>query len=204
MRSMGRTARALGATLVAAVLLAGCGAGPSGKVAGSGGSGVVVDTPEMRQAKQEAGIADCPVLEKVPPVKGGLPAHTLPCLGGGPAVDLTRLRGPMVINLWAQWCKPCREELPYYQRFATAYAGKVQVLGVDWQDTRPADAIALAREAGVTYPLLADPHPKLRAVGLPKVILIDATGKVVHEEYKEIKAVEELEQMVGKHLGVRR
>lgn len=199
---MRRPALALGAVLCAAMLLAGCGAGPGTKVSGSGGSGIAVDTPELRQAKQAAGIADCPVLEKADPVKGGLPAHTLPCLGGGPAVDLTRLRGPMVINLWAQWCKPCREELPFYQRFATAYAGKVQVIGIDWQDTRPADAIALAHEAGVTYPLLADPDPKLRAAGLPKIILIDAAGKVVHEQYKEIKAVKELEQMVAKHLGV--
>ena len=42
-----------------------------------------------------------------------------------------------MINLWASWCAPCRDELPHYQAFAEKYAGKVDVLGIDFQETRP-------------------------------------------------------------------
>ena len=91
---------------------------------------------------------------------------TLPCLGGGRDVDLARLRGPMVVNLFAQWCGPCRSELPYYQELHRKAKGKVQVLGVDYLDTQPKAALELVEQTGVTYPLLADPAGNLR-VALP-------------------------------------
>ena len=115
-------------------------------------------------------------------------------------VDLSSLRGPMVINLWASWCAPCRKELPTYQAFAEKYAGKVDVLGIDFQETRLDAARDLARETGVEYPLVTDPDGKMRAVGLPKVILLDATGRVAHEEYVEITSVGQLERLVDAHL----
>ena len=107
-----------------------------------------------------------------------LPDVTLQPLGGGKPVDLSELRGPLVINLWASWCGPCRKELPQYQAFAQKYAGKVDVLGVDWQETRDGAALALARDTGVTYPLVTDPEGKLRAKALPKLILVDEDGEV--------------------------
>ena len=107
-----------------------------------------------------------------------------------------------MVNLWASWCAPCKRELPQYQAFAEKYAGRVDVLGVDFQETRPAAARKLARDTGVDYPLLADPDGKLRAVGLPKLILVDEDGTVAHEEYVEIESLAQLERLVEKHLGV--
>ena len=71
-------------------------------------SNVDFDTPALREAKQAAGVADCAPGD-AKPVDGGLPAITLPCLGGGPDVDLSTLRGPLVVSLWAQSCGPCRD-----------------------------------------------------------------------------------------------
>ena len=93
-------------------------------------------------------------------------------------MGLARLRGPMVVNLFAQWCKPCRDELPIYQRLHDKYAGRVSVLGIDWQDTHPAAALQLAADSGVTYPLLADPDPWLHLRGLPQLVLLDKDGAV--------------------------
>ncbi len=130
-----------------------------------------------------------------------LPDVTLQRLGGGGGVRLGELRGPMVVNLWASWCTPCRKEMPLYEDFARRHAKQVKVLGIAFQDTRPGAAQALARRAGVTYPLLDDPDGRLRAVGLPKLILLDKSGRIAHEEYVEITSVGQLERTVGRYLG---
>lgn len=193
------------------LLLAGCASDdPSGS--GDGAPFAVdvdVDTPELRAAKEKAGIDDCPAVSRDaadPEPAEPLPDVTLPCLGGGPDVDLSALRGPMVVNLWAQWCGPCREELPHYQEFHEQAGDRVQVLGVDYQDTRPAWALDLLRETGVTYPSVADPAGVLReplAVrGLPAILLVDADGNVVHQEFAVIESSDQLAGLVEEHLGV--
>lgn len=131
-----------------------------------------------------------------------LPDVTLPSLTGGAAIDLGDLRGPAVVNLWAQWCEPCKRELPIYQAFFARHGARVAVIGIDWQDTQADLARSLARDSGLTYPLVIDDEPAIRAVGLPKVLLIGADGTIAHEEYVEIKTVAELEQLVEEHLGV--
>ena len=168
---------------------------------------VEVDTPELRAAKERAGIADCPTTEAPGPAhQQPLPDVTLPCLGGGPDVNLADLRGPMVINLWAQWCGPCREELPHYQAFHEQAGDEVAVLGVDYQDTRPAWAIDLLAETGVTYPSVADPAAELRVPfrvrGLPGIVLVDEQGSMVAVEYLVIESAEQLAELVEEHLGV--
>ena len=79
-------------------------------------SSVKVDTPELRELKAEAGIEDC----EPGPGGGALPAVTLACLGGGPTVDLSSLRGPMVHQLLAVRCVQCEEEMPILQAFHEA------------------------------------------------------------------------------------
>ena len=136
------------------------------------------------------------------PASDRLPGVTLAALGDGEPVDLGALKGPAVVNVWASWCGPCKRELPHYAAYAKKHAGQVDVLGVDFQETRPTAARDLARASGVDYPLVADPDGKLRAVGLPKVVLVDENGKVAYEQYVEITSVAQLEKLVAEHLGV--
>ncbi|MEN0070309.1 MAG: TlpA disulfide reductase family protein, partial [Propionicimonas sp.] len=82
-------------------------------------------------ARRAAGIQDCPQ-PAAAPVEGGLPALELECLGGDTTVALSGLRGPMVINLWAQWCLPCRKEAPVLQSFHAARGDEVALLGIDY------------------------------------------------------------------------
>jgi thiol-disulfide isomerase/thioredoxin len=73
-------------------------------------------------------------------VDGGLPEVTLECLTGGPAVRLSDLRGkPLLINVWAQWCGPCRLEAPFLAKLAAeaVVGGKLAMLGIDIADPRP-------------------------------------------------------------------
>ena len=191
--------------LLAVGLLSGCSGADD--VPTPGRPDVDVDTPELRELKQQAGVEPCEPGE-ADPVDGGLPELTLPCLGGGPDVDLSSLRGPMVVNLWAAWCQPCREEMPLLQQFHERYADRVPVLGIDWQDTQVTGAMELVRDTGVTYPLLADPGAELGVVdgmpvrGLPAVVLLDADGRVAFRALDEIESLRELEALVDQHLGV--
>lgn len=169
---------------------------------------VDVDTPALQQAKEKAGVEPC-VEGDGTVVDGGLPAVSLACFGGGSAVDLSTLRGPMVVNLWGYWCGPCREELPILAKFYADHGDRVAMLGVDYQDVQVDDAMALVAKAGVTYPLVADPggaingqgaFPNLR--GLPFWALVDEEGTVTHLKAGEVRSVDEIVAMAEEHLGV--
>lgn len=134
----------------------------------------------------------------------GLPKATLPGSAGSAAVDLGALKGPAVVNVWASYCTPCRTELPIYQRFAQAHRGTVEVLGIDYEDMRRDKALALLRSAKVTYRNVLDDDGVTRTRFLPRLLLIDTAGHVVHDEAVQIKSLAQLEVLVRKYLGVAR
>ena len=186
--------------LLAAVLLAGCDSGST--LGGIRPAQIDVNTPQLRQMKRAAGVEPCRPGHADPPA-GGLPQVTLPCLGGGPSVDLSSLRGPLVINFWASNCTPCRTEMPMLQRFYQQYGDQVDVIGIDWQDVQAVSAMQLVRKTGVTYPLLADPQaatsgaspfPTFR--GLPFWVVVDADGKVTARVAGEMRTQQQLLDLV--------
>lgn len=92
------------------------------------------------------------------PAAGELPAVTLDDFEG----MLVGLRGqPVVVNVWASWCAPCRTEMPMLQDAAEAFVGKATVLGVASNDDARA-AGAFLDEVGVTYPNVFDPSGEIR------------------------------------------
>ena len=149
-----------------------------------------------------SGVA-CSADKTPPPSRSDrLPDASLASLTGGPAVDLGTLRGPVIVNLWAQWCGPCKRELPIYEAFYQRHHDQVSVLGVDWQDVQGDLARQLATKSGITYPLVVDNEPAIRNKTLPTLILVDRDGKIAYRESLEIKSLEQLEALVEKHLGV--
>jgi thiol-disulfide isomerase/thioredoxin len=194
-------------TLVAVVLVLATGCKPEDLPTPD--NKVDVDTPALVEAKAAAGVADC-VPGSGSQVDDGLPDITLPCLGGGPDVDLATLRGPMVVSLWAQWCGPCRDEMPILQRFHDTYGDQVAVLGIDYLDTQPDSALALMDKAGATYPSLADPAGDLSAQkpfpvlrGLPYLAFVAADGTVAYLKAGPVDSRQELVDLVEQHLGIR-
>ncbi len=100
----------------------------------------------------------------------------------GSPVAISDLRGKWVlVNLWASWCEPCRDEAPALQRLSERHAGELVVLGVDTNDLS-SDALEFAREYGIDYPLLHDGEGLLKkavgATGLPESYLVDPAGTV--------------------------
>jgi thiol-disulfide isomerase/thioredoxin len=192
--------------LASSAALAGCAPEPDvpDPVPQVGRSSIDVDTPALRAAKRQAGIETC----RPGTTSNGLPAVTLPCLGGGPPVDLASLPGPLVVNVWGSYCAPCKRELPIYQAFAKKYAGAVGVLGVDFTDNFPDRALELAATSGVTYPQVADPDGELsvtdqlpRMTRLPFLTVIDERGRVVAKEFVPITSLAQLEGLIEKALG---
>lgn len=133
-----------------------------------------------------------------------LPDATLPCLQGGCSVALGSLRGPMVINVWATYCAPCRAEIPHIEAFSKKYSGRVRVLGVDYTDTLPqSELVQYIKSEGVTYEMVADTKPVIQTAVLPMTMLIDKTGKIVYKQAVALGSEAQLEQLVQQYLGVR-
>ncbi len=199
-----RTAPVLAAV---ALMLSACSGEDGSFVAAPGPAQIDVDTPALREAKAEAGIEDCRPGDGEP-VEGGLPELELACFGGGPAVDLSSLRGPLVLNAWFATCAPCKRELPVLQDFYAQHGDRVDVLGVDFADPITEGAMELLVESGVTYPQVADTEgelgldPVVRAVAFPTTVLVGADGAVEAVLPMEIRSVEQLEDLVAEHLGL--
>lgn len=120
-----------------------------------------------------------------PRMLAGAPAQSFAVkrLDGSPD-GLDRYRGSVVlVNLWATWCAPCREEMPDLERLYKAYrANGLVVLGID-QGEAATVAAAYARAHGITYPILLDEDQQYgrayAAVGLPTTIVVSRDGHIV-------------------------
>ena len=121
-----------------------------------------------------------------PPELAALHRRVNELVGGGvKALDaqLRALRGhPVVVNLWASWCDPCRYELPFFQRQAVQRADRVAFLGVNSGDN-PQDARKLSARFPMPYPSFEDPRQAVAArygaAGLPATAFYDASGELV-------------------------
>jgi cytochrome c biogenesis protein CcmG/thiol:disulfide interchange protein DsbE len=111
------------------------------------------------------------------------PDFTLPDLAPGQSISLSDFRGRIVVlNVWASWCLPCREEAPGLQATWQAYRSRgVQFLGSNYADDRYA-ARAFVDEFGITYPSVFDPSGRLAAdygfFGLPSTFVIDGSQRI--------------------------
>jgi thiol-disulfide isomerase/thioredoxin len=105
--------------------------------------------------------------------------------GGAKAFDpqLAALHGhPVVVNMWASWCGPCKAELPSLQREALARGAKVAFLGINVNDSAN-NARGLAKQYPMPYPSFEDPRSNLfarfKSQGLPTTAFYDSSGKLV-------------------------
>jgi cytochrome c biogenesis protein CcmG/thiol:disulfide interchange protein DsbE len=110
------------------------------------------------------------------------PAFDLPQLGGGTLASQSLHGKPQVVNFWASWCIPCRDEAPLLQQASKQYGGRLVVLGIDHQDFG-GDARGFVRRYGLTYPSVVDKGDKLYSsyglTGVPETFCADRSGRVV-------------------------
>ncbi len=183
---------------VAAALLAATACG-----SGSGDGGPDESLPPIA-------TADCPAPAELLPADTTaakhLPDVTLDCLGSDRTVNLRRLGGakPVLLNLWASWCGPCRAEMPALQRIHADLRDRLLVLGVNTRDfERPARATI--QETAISYASVSDPEEKVRkglgAIGPPVTVLLDTTGAIRYQHVGELTE-QELRDAIRTHLGI--
>lgn len=169
---------------------------------------VAVDEEQLADLRADANLAGCPGSAQAPAAEAALTEVNVSCLADGSPVDLaSALAGtPAIVNLWAYWCAPCAEELPYLQQFSDRADGAVTVLTVH---TDPNESAALARLAdyGVTLPGVQDTRAQVQsAVGAPAVlpvsVLIRADGTVARVLPQPFHSVDEIAAVVEANLGV--
>lgn len=132
--------------------------------------------------------ATTPLAQTVPPSPTPELAHqfSLPSLNGD-TVALQDLRGRWVIvNFWATWCGPCRDEMPYLEQIATDYADQVTVLGVNMRE-KPGEIRPFVNEVAVAFPILLDPDDEMlrwySPRGLPLTYVVAPDGTVAYQQY---------------------
>lgn len=178
----------LGVLVLAALLGAGCGSSGDGE---SGG-------PPPDYAKALAGA---------PPPLAGLHKQANQLLSGGTeAYDkrIAELRGyPIVVNVWASWCGPCREEFPVLQKLSARYGKEVAFLGVNSEDSDDL-ASRFLREEPVPYPSYTDPDKDILDSmggygGVPDTAFYDSSGELVYLKQGPYEETSELEADVRRY-----
>lgn len=129
---------------------------------------------------------------RVPPLAGPeAPAWEADDLAGI-RHSLAGLRGKVVlIDFWATWCAPCRQEIPEYIAWQTRYASEGLVIIGMSLDTLPAEAVRdFAQKAGINYPIVladADMAEAYAVEMLPTTVLIDREGRIRHRKVGAMK-----------------
>jgi cytochrome c biogenesis protein CcmG, thiol:disulfide interchange protein DsbE len=142
---------------------------------------VVVRGPSQPERPSSSALAVAPPATLA--LGTAAPAFSLPGLDGAP-VSLSSAKGtPTIVNFFASWCRDCRAELTAMATVAMASAGRVDVIGVDSNESSVATATRLLAEAHATYPVGLDDKAKVasqyQVQALPVSYYLDAQGRVV-------------------------
>jgi len=115
-----------------------------------------------------------------------------------------RLRGyPVVINKWASWCKPCRQEFPMLRRISAKYGDRVAFIGLNAGDSNK-KARAFLRENPTLYPHVIDPSEQISSAlrakgGFPSTIFLDRDGDIVKVRFGPFPTEGKLEQAIRRY-----
>jgi len=134
------------------------------------------------------------------------PAFSLERLDRSGELELESLRGKaVVLNFWASWCGPCREETPLLEEGWRRWQRKgVVFVGVNVKDFR-GDARSFMRRFGVSYPNVYDGKGstigRYGVTGYPETYFVNARGRIVYRIAGEVRAADNLDEGVERALA---
>ncbi len=127
------------------------------------------------------------------------------CLNGEGSINFSALKGPLIVNVWASWCRACKEELPIFLELYKVASAKVSLLGVDVEEKSEKSGFDFARTNGMAWPHLYDPDGRSASIfgpGIPVTWFIDSKGVVTYKKIGVIKDFAEMKDLISKYLGV--
>jgi hypothetical protein len=133
-------------------------------------------------------------------------AEPIECLDGGVGVDVSKIKGPAIINVWGSWCKPCKDELPIFKEFYAELDSTIQLIGVDVEETGIKAGQNFALEQGISWPNLYDSDGQTRSyfgMGVPITWFIGEDGEVVKKHIGVITSINQLREATEKAFGRR-
>jgi thiol-disulfide isomerase/thioredoxin len=194
--------RLVAALAAAALLLVGCSSDPPEPAA------MASDQPSSASGSLDLdALPPCPELPRATPRADGLPGAALDCLGAGPAVRLSDLRGtPMVLNIWAAWCPNCDREMPLMADVQSKAGTKLRFFGVHYKARRDY-GLRSAADFGVPFPSVHDEDGDvitgaLKAFQPPQTFFVTADGRIAGRKIGEIQSAKELDALIEQYLGV--
>jgi len=121
------------------------------------------------------------------------PDFTLPMLSTHPVppLHLASLKGkPMMLNFWASWCDPCKQEAPLLENtWQRTQSQGIVFLGIDFSDTQN-NGLSFLRQYGITYPNVSDTNGAVAinygVTGVPETFFIDRQGVIVQKVIGEL------------------
>lgn len=157
--------------------------------------------PDLAVLRERAALPPCPGAPGRVPAFDGI---VVGCLGDGGTTRLTETvgRGPVLVNVWATWCEPCKEELPVLSRYA-AEPGAVRVVTIATQSD-PAGALELLADLGVRLPSVVDAdravEKALNVPAVPASYVVDERGEVrLIGQPRLLRSVEEIRAAVARY-----
>ena len=156
------------------------------------------------EAKQVTGtLAPCTSIATIEAAEKSILTE---CLDGGVGVDVSKIKGPAIINVWGSWCKPCKDELPIFKEFYAELDPTIQLIGVDVEETSINAGRKFALEQGISWPNLFDRDGQTRTffgMGVPVTWFIGSDGKVVSKHIGVITSIDQLRELTEKAFGKR-
>jgi thiol-disulfide isomerase/thioredoxin len=176
---------------------------PSAAAIGS----AAADPAAEAAARNRADLPGCPA-PSGRPAAGPLHGTTLDCLSDGRPVDLgAALAGrPVLLNVWAYWCEPCRAELPALAAYARRAGTSVTVLTVH-ADPNTTAGLDLLAELGVRLPTISDPRSVVATrIGAPRAYPVTALlrpdGTVAAVHARPFASADQFAAAVRTDLGI--
>ena len=111
----------------------------------------------------------------------------------------------VLVNFWATWCPPCREEIPELLQLKKEYKDRLEIVGISEDDDPPASVLKFARQKGMMYPIVMATPELIEAYGgvpaLPTSFLIDTQGRVV-QKHSGLYPIEWYRREISSLLGM--